>query len=419
MWPLNLVLAAITVTAVTISLVSSRAPNRYLGLLVAVLGATGLVLNHINRSTSVLRRRYANLEHLYRFARLTSGGAELSDTIGSCLVQARDAMGAALVQIELARGDGLVRYRLGRDGRVVRQSCSSLSGLGRLAEWSGSAILAAEGDRQRDVVAALGELGLREAIAAPLSGANDPRGVLIVGDRLGPVGFDVEDRRLFEVLLNHSALAIRGSMLLDHLKDQAAAREHDALHDILTGLANRSLFERSVRAALASREDDRMVAVMLMDLDGFKDINDSMGHHAGDSALRELGHRLCVVVAGEGTAARLGGDEFAFVVPNVADIDRITQLAHVVLQGVTRPLEVDGVPLRLRASLGISIAPEHGLEASVLMRRADVAMYTAKSAGGGGVAYYDIETDPDYARGARRRTNLSIVRSPADEMRGA
>jgi diguanylate cyclase (GGDEF)-like protein len=418
-WPLNLVLAAITVTALTISAVSIRAPNRYLGLLVAVLGATGLVLNYLNRSTSELRRRYSNLEHLYRFARLTSGGAELSDTIRSCLVQARDAMDAALVQIELTHGDGLMRYRLGSDGRVVRRPCSSLSRLGRLAEWSGSAILVAEGDRQRDIRAALSELGLRDAIAAPLSSTNDPRGVLIVGDRLGPVGFDIEDRRLFEVLLNHSALAIRGSLLLDHLKYQAAVREHDALHDNLTGLANRSLFERSVRAALSSREEERMVAVMLMDLDGFKDINDTMGHHAGDSALRELGQRLCVEVAGEGTAARLGGDEFAFVVPNVADIDRISELAAVILLTVIRPIEIDGTSLRLQASLGISVAPEHGAEASVLMRRADVAMYTAKSAGGAGVAYYDIETDPDYQRRARRRTNLSVVRSPDDEIRGA
>ena len=231
------------------------------------------------------------------------------------------------------------------------------------------------------------------------------KGVLIVGDRQGPVTFDGEDLRLFEVLASHSGVAIRGGRLLDRLRREVTAREHEALHDSLTGLANRSLFDKFLREALVERQVGRMVAVMLMDLDGFKEINDTMGHHVGDSVLRELADRLIGIVEDQGVVARLGGDEFGFVLPDLADVERVGDVANAVLAALERPVVVDAVALDLRASIGVSIAPEHGEDRSLLLRRADVAMYAAKDAGGC-VEVYDASVDRHSTRRLLLATEL-------------
>jgi diguanylate cyclase (GGDEF)-like protein len=314
-------------------------------------------------------------------------------------------MGTVVAEMVLADPDGFVRYRLDSDGGIIRSSGSSMGALAALADEAGGGVLAARTERQPAIRAGLAELGLRDALAAPLSGVEDPRGVLIVGDRNGPVGFDAEDLRLFEVLASHSAVALRGGLLLDRLKEEVAAREYEALHDALTGLANRTLFVRALESALANRAVGQPVPVMLMDLDGFKEINDTMGHHTGDAVLSQIGGRLSALMAHEGTVARLGGDEFAFVVPDLASPARVAELAQAIQAEVVRPVEVDGLVLGLRASLGVSMAPDHGEEPSILMRRADVAMYAAKSAGGG-MAVYDWSTDHHSTRRLMLATEL-------------
>src|SRR5262249_38965160 len=153
------------------------------------------------------------------------------------------------------------------------------------------------------------------------------------------------------------------------------AREHQALHDGLTGLANRTLFKHWVSTALARRKSAHLVAVMLMDLDGFKEINDTLGHHTGDALLQETAARLLAAVGPEQLAARLGGDEFAFVVPAAKSPEEVMEYAHHILDAVSQPIAVDGLMLSLRASIGVSMAPQHGADPSSLLKRADVAMY--------------------------------------------
>ena len=204
-------------------------------------------------------------------------------------------------------------------------------------------------------------------------------------------------------------MAIRGGRLLDRLRREVTAREHEALHDSLTGLANRNLFDRFLQTPWPSGSVGRLVAVMLMDLDGFKEINDTMGHHVGDCVLREVATRLMDSISEHGIVARLGGDEFGFVLPDLAERGA-SRGSRAGRAGPARriPSTVDGMALELRASLGVSIAPEHGEDHSVLLRRADVAMYTAKTAGGGIEVY-----DPSGDRHSTRRLIL------ANELRAA
>jgi diguanylate cyclase (GGDEF)-like protein len=379
--------------------------SRLAGLLFVVLGVMALVGQ---RSSTELRRRYANLERLYRFAERTSGVSEVDDVVLSILRHAREVMGAGAAELVLPDRDVCLCYSLDSDDRIVTTVRPEPGGLERLVQASGTGMLASYDDHRPEVGQALAERGLRYALAAPITFGDDLRGVIIVGHAEGPVTFDSEDLRLFEVLASHSGVAIQGGRLLDRLRREVRAREHEALHDSLTGLANRNLFDRFLTQALEQRTVGRLVAVMLMDLDGFKEINDTMGHHVGDAVLKELAARLTAGVSEHGLVARLGGDEFAFVLPDLPDAERVGELGRVILSELERPVGVDGLALEVRASLGVSLAPEHGEERSLLLRRADVAMYTAKSAGGGIEVY-----DPSDDRHSTRRLIL------ANELRAA
>jgi len=153
-----------------------------------------------------------------------------------------------------------------------------------------------------------------------------------------------------------------------------------ALHDGLTGLPNRVLLQDRLEQALrVMRRDASPLALLLLDLNRFKDINDTFGHHYGDLLLRHVGARLCAVLREADTVARLGGDEFAVLLP-ATDGAGVVRAAERVAQALDRPVILEGHPFEVGASIGIALAPEHGEDATTLLRRADVAMYTAKNA---------------------------------------
>jgi diguanylate cyclase (GGDEF)-like protein len=181
--------------------------------------------------------------------------------------------------------------------------------------------------------------------------------------------------------------------LVDDLREQAAANEYQALHDALTGLPNRTLFNDRVRQALLTgRRQDKQVAVMIMDLDRFKEINDTLGHHNGDRLLQQVAGRLIEAVRISDTIARLGGDEFGILLPSVADLDSATEVAQKLLRSLEKPFVLDDLTLHCGATIGITIRPDHGDDADVLIQRADVAMYVAKQ-GRRTLAIYDPSHD--------------------------
>ena len=168
----------------------------------------------------------------------------------------------------------------------------------------------------------------------------------------------------------------------------ALERETQALTDVLTGLANRKRLIERTREALDGRQD---VALLLFDLDRFKDVNDTLGHHVGDQLLEVVAARLLAASRPDDTVARLGGDEFAVLLPAT---DRATALhtARRLLAELCAPLVLEGLLVDVGASVGVAIAPEDGTDLDVLLQHADVAMYLAKD-GGGGVECYDASRD--------------------------
>jgi len=166
-----------------------------------------------------------------------------------------------------------------------------------------------------------------------------------------------------------------------------------ANHDPLTSLPNRTLFYRRVKDAFENSSRSRKMALLLLDLDRFKEINDTLGHAAGDKVLKQLGPRLEVELGeSPGMVARLGGDEFAIFLPNIRNPQHAVVMAHRFLDSVCQVFEIEGFQTEISASVGVALAPDHASDASTLMRYADVAMYHAKNRLKG-VSLYDSAFD--------------------------
>jgi diguanylate cyclase (GGDEF)-like protein len=185
-----------------------------------------------------------------------------------------------------------------------------------------------------------------------------------------------------------------------------AELERRALHDPLTGLANRALFNDRLEHALARREGN--VAVMFLDLDDFKTINDSLGHDAGDTALRRVAEALTATLRPEDTVARLGGDEFAVLLSDSPDRLLATRLAGRLLEAVESPLSVGGTTRTLGVSIGIALGPV-GSAADDLMRNADIAMYVAKQHGKRTFTVFEPTEHDGLIRDLALRTDLELA----------
>lgn len=178
----------------------------------------------------------------------------------------------------------------------------------------------------------------------------------------------------------HNMLEIR--LLYRELEDRNRALESLALHDALTGLANRRLLMDRLSLAIAhARRNKRTMGVMYLDLDGFKQINDTLGHDAGDAILSAVAVRLVATVRQEDTVARLGGDEFVIVLPELSHGDDVTELVSKVVEAVSQPYGIQGRSVSMTVSVGVSVYPMHGEDPQTLMKSADLALYEAKRSG--------------------------------------
>jgi diguanylate cyclase (GGDEF)-like protein/PAS domain S-box-containing protein len=208
---------------------------------------------------------------------------------------------------------------------------------------------------------------------------------------------------------------------------------HLAHHDALTGLPNRKLLQDRLEQALArARRYDDAVGVIFVDLDGFKAINDTVGHDAGDQVLRVVAERLTGMVRASDTVSRLGGDEFVVVLPGIGAVENAVRVAEKILEAVSRVVRFGEEELFVTPSLGIAVWPEHGRTAEALIRHADHAMYHVKARGKAGHAVWDPRLDAEERRratllealgGALDREELTVDgqplrRAPGGEVQG-
>ncbi len=205
-------------------------------------------------------------------------------------------------------------------------------------------------------------------------------------------------------------LAGANALLQEEINErrQAEARVHHmAYHDSLTGLPNRALLSDRLDCALkASQRNVRKLAVMFLDLDRFKTINDSLGHATGDHLLREVARRLCAAVRDSDTVARLGGDEFVVLLPDVGGAQECALVADKIIQALATPFPFEGHSLHISPSIGICLCPDNGADVDTLMRHADAAMYHAKAAGRNNYQFFDQRLNQAAARRFDLESNL-------------
>ena len=336
------------------------------------------VLYGVLRAWAVLQQRYASLSLLHDFsgalgtavAPATSPPPRCA-TRGSCCARTSPSSpsSAAIPEQDL-------RLRLRGDGVAEHVPVGELRGeLAALASRE-EALLVARGDSTDVDTAYVRALDVRDAVVVPVRIGN-ALAVFAVGDRLADVStFDDADVRLFSTLSRHAELALEKGRLIDRLREEARRREHQALHDDLTGLPNRVAFREQAVQMLSAGGG---MTVVLLDLNEFKDVNDTLGHATGDDLLGEVARRLRDALPPGAVAARLGGDEFAVVAtPRPAREDRPRQVTRVLAEHRGPRATSHGMRARRARERRGRGQPAHGDDPTLLLQRADVAMYVGQ-----------------------------------------
>ncbi|MDP8969892.1 MAG: EAL domain-containing protein [Actinomycetota bacterium] len=230
---------------------------------------------------------------------------------------------------------------------------------------------------------------LAAAMAAPVREHGVAVGSLVVASHRPDRQYSQRDREVLTALAEHASLALNDARTVRAMYEALDDATHQALHDSLTGLPNRALFmQRLDRALSLAMDGSTRVAVLFVDLDDFKTINDSLGHARGDRLLIAAARRIREFLDPAQTAARLGGDEFAVLLEDVERASDASDTAQGLLDALSASLQVDGDPVFVNASVGVALS-DGGEQAGELLRNADVAMYRAKTLGKGRVAVFE------------------------------
>jgi diguanylate cyclase (GGDEF)-like protein len=344
------------------------------------LAIVGALIVFAYRAYLKLTQRFGALEQLYDFSRALGGpNLDPAGTAWAILEHVQSVMRARRAEL-LLMDVWPEAHSLALDGdarsKVRRITISESSCVAEVISGSRPSLRQQVGDRTSaagcDPV--LGQF--RDALVVPLLSGDQPIGALVALDRQEELdSFDDDDLRLFEALAAHASTTLERARLVEELRFEAESKTYQATHDLLTDLPNRALFLERATAALA---ETGRAAVAILDLDRFKEVNDTLGHSTGDKLVCEVAECLVRAAHGRATVARLGGDEFALIVPDIIGPEEAIGIVRDLEEALSKPMNIDGITLAVRASAGIALSPEHGDSVSLLLQRADIAMYLAK-----------------------------------------
>lgn len=295
--------------------------------------------------------------------------------------------------VHLVGPDGLIRYAVGvgltqemsddlRRNLVGKRAADSP--VWQLMQKINGPVLVSDTD-QSDISTGgfVQTMKLRSFLAMPLMSASGPVGVVLCGDT-SVRDWSGRDHSLARQVAMEGALIVDGARMRQAEQQHVAELTRQAYHDALTGLPNRShLMERAGHEVELATANGGRLALLLLDLDGFKRVNDTVGHHAGDALLQAVGQRLQAAVRDHDVVARLGGDEFAILLTRNPDSASAATIAGRIHARLSEPFDIEGQDVLVGASIGIALYPSDASDMTTLMRGADAAMYRAKRAGGG------------------------------------
>jgi diguanylate cyclase (GGDEF)-like protein len=336
-----------------------------------LLAVVTAVLGVAYRSYEGARTRSESLEQVNRFTEMVGRDVEVGAVVRSVLAEVAVAFEVRTVQLRLCRPfEADEDWTLTGD-RLEHGTAGVIDALAVHAD--GGTVLVPRHPRSPELAAILAEHGVRDALMVPLRSVGQVAGSLVVADRLSEVApFTAADVNQLQALANHAAVALENAVRAEMIIHQAEMREHEAMHDELTGLANRRLFARLLEDRLAVSA----VSLLLLDIDRFKEVNDTLGHEVGDRLLRVVGERICEASPAGSQVARLGGDEFAVLLPVADDFDA-RACATLLRDALARPMVLGGFSVAVDASVGVA-GGGAGDTAVTLLRWADLAMYAAK-----------------------------------------
>ena len=376
-----------------------RGMARVLALALRLIGAVGVERRQAEENRELigsLRERQTLLERLSGIQRDISARLPLATVLNSVTAGAAELLGDDVAALRLV-DDADSRYSVlvssvGVSAELARKMhrLPAGAGLSGQAILEGQVCIAAEYQSWNGAIAEFVDAGLRSAIAVPIHQQGRAVGSLTVASyRPGRVYAHTE-RESLVAFAEHAGLALNDAHTVRAMNTALESAVHQAMHDDLTDLPNRACFyDRTEQALRQGARDGTQTAVLLFDLDRFKEINDTLGHRYGDQVLRAIGPRFRQGLRDPDTLARLGGDEFCVLLPRVDGIGSVVQVAERLIGLLEEPLEIDGMTLAVEASCGVAMAPADGDSADLLLQRADVAMYVAKDSHASVVTYDD------------------------------
>jgi diguanylate cyclase (GGDEF)-like protein len=349
----------------------------------------GLLLYSAYRAYTSERQKHASLEFLYQATRILNGSREIDAAVIDLLSLTQRVFRAEQAEICFFSPDGTAH-----GFRAHPESAGPVTSFTLAANDPLWARAVAEGRPffyRPESADQLAPHGLRNAMVALLQGETEPLGMFVVGNRLGEGGsFTDDDMLLFETLASQSETALENGQLgqsLRHLNELKEQLQHQAYHDPLTGLGNRALLVEELERAIAQSAVDGQPAILFIDMDDFKTINDSLGHAAGDELLKAVARRIGSILRPSELAVRLGGDEFAVLLRD-ADVRLARRVAERILAAMESPVAVIGQEVTCHLTIGVAIGAG-GETSEELLRDADVAMYAAKASGKGRLAVFE------------------------------
>ncbi|HVA59140.1 MAG TPA: EAL domain-containing protein [Mycobacteriales bacterium] len=336
-----------------------------------------------------LRERQALLERLTTILRAVSTRAPLPEVLQAIIACAADLLNVDVVGLRVNdAADPRMLELIGSSGlppeiaHDVRRVPRGLGATGRAITEGRFVVI---DDYQQRAVAhpEFAGLGMSATMAAPVHEDGVVVGALAVSTRRPGRRFTLAEQGILQALADHTSVALTDAKNVQALRAALEAAQHDAMHDALTALPNRALLRDRLSLALRhARRYRTELALLFLDLDGFKRVNDSLGHDAGDQLLRGVAGRLQGAVRDVDTLARLGGDEFAVLVEGLQDHDDADEVVERIFGALEEPFVVNGHEIKVTVSIG-GARPRPDDAARDLLRNADLAMYEAKAAGKG------------------------------------
>jgi diguanylate cyclase (GGDEF)-like protein len=360
----------------TLGVLSVAALAYSVWLMIPILGLIGGIFGGFHLFSS-LRTRHSDVKILYQFTD-TLAASHHAQAVPRILAQVTEHLRASRSELWLRADDGpfqLASMEVGGEVRTDQVDEARVPALIRGMLDSEAGISIRSSDARPDVRDYLKPRAARDAVVAPIRATQGLRGLLVVLDRRGDVAtFGKDDADLLQSLAAHAGTTLVNSRLVEQLN-------YDSSHDSLTGLANRALFQRQLEQVLARRE---RTAVLLMDLDRFKEVNDTLGHHHGDLLIQQIATRLRAQLRAPDLLARLGGDEFAVLLTGVTE-EQVLATAERLRDALAQPMQLQGVVMEVTASIGVVLNDRPGacVDATAMLQRADVSMYAAKQSGAG------------------------------------